>query len=170
VRWPLPPLVFLLLAACGEAEDTSGAATLRAPRVAGWAPPPAGSVAQGAAAEARALEPPENLTDRALLLRGRESYDIYCAACHGFAGYGDGMVVLRGYPAPPSFHAEPQRELEPGQIVTVISRGKGLMQPMAENVGAGDRWAIAGYVKALQLSQHFPAARLPPDLRAREEP
>jgi mono/diheme cytochrome c family protein len=101
-------------------------------------------------------EPPQPLMTRQVLFRGQERYDIFCAPCHGFAGDGDGMVVQRGFPAPPSFHVGPRVDLTAGQIVEVISQGSGLMLPMAERIPVTDRWAIAAYVKALQLSRQAP--------------
>ena len=126
-------------------------------------PPVAGTVARGQLREdavlytgrqggalATALPIP---LDQRTLRRGRERYDIFCSPCHGFAGYGDGMVAQRGFPAPPSFHAGPQRDLAAQRIVDVITDGTGRMLPMAERITISDRWAIAAYVKALQLSQ-----------------
>jgi mono/diheme cytochrome c family protein len=98
-------------------------------------------------------DPPEPLMTRQVLVRGQERYDIFCAPCHGLAGYGDGMVVQRGFPAPPSFHTEPQLDLTAQRVVDVITHGTGQMLPMAERIPITDRWAIAAYLKALQLSQ-----------------
>ena len=98
-------------------------------------------------------EPPQPPLSREVLARGQERYEIFCTPCHGFAGDGDGMVVQRGFPAPPSFHAGPQRALAAQRIVDVITDGTGRMLPMAERIPISDRWAIAAYVKALQLSQ-----------------
>lgn len=96
---------------------------------------------------------PEPLFTREVMARGRERYEIFCTACHGLAGYGDGMVVRRGFPAPPSFHTGQQRDISPERIVEVITEGTGKMMPMGERIPVFDRWAIAAYVKALQLSQ-----------------
>lgn len=93
---------------------------------------------------------------REVLERGRERYDIFCAPCHGFAGDGDGMVVARGLPAPPSFHAAPQLDLDLPRIVEAITGGTGAMLPMGERIPPSDRRAIAAYVKALQLSRQAP--------------
>lgn len=98
-------------------------------------------------------DPPQPLMTAEVLARGQERYDIFCAPCHGFAGYGDGMVVARGFPAPPSFH---DIDLSALRIVEVISEGTGRMLPMAERIPSSDRWAIAAYVKALELSQQAP--------------
>ena len=81
---------------------------------------------------------PEPLLTREVMTRGQERYDIFCSPCHGYAGGGDGIVVARGFPAPPSFHDESRPELTPERIPPV------------------DRWAIAAYVKALQFARQAP--------------
>jgi mono/diheme cytochrome c family protein len=91
---------------------------------------------------------------RRVLERGRERFNINCAVCHGEDGYGRGIVVRRGFPAPPSFHSEALRTLPAGQIYDVITRGYGAMYPAADRVAPADRWAIVLYIRALQLSQH----------------
>ncbi|HEY8902502.1 MAG TPA: cytochrome c [Chthoniobacterales bacterium] len=103
---------------------------------------------------------PEPVTP-ALLSRGRERFGIYCAVCHGLSGAGDGMVVQRGFPAPPSFHSDRLRGAPIGHFVDVMTRGYGIMFPYASRVPAADRWAIAAYIRALQLSQHAAEADLP---------
>src|SRR4030095_10801953 len=97
---------------------------------------------------------------RQLLERGRERYDIYCAVCHGAAGYGNGMVVQRGFTPPPSFHLDRLRNQPPGHVVTVISNGFGAMYSYADRLTPDDRWAIAASIKARQLSQHAPQTAL----------
>lgn len=96
---------------------------------------------------------PVDLTD-SLLERGRERYDIYCAVCHDFDGSGTGMAVIRGFPQPPSLHASHLQTVPLGYFVQVITNGFGSMYPYASRVPAADRWAIAAYIKALQLSQN----------------
>lgn len=97
----------------------------------------------------------------ALLERGREQYNAQCAACHGEDGYGDGIVVRRGFPAPPSLH-DPRLRLAPaGRLFDVITRGSGKMYPAGYRVAVGDRWAIVAYLRALQLSQHATLADVP---------
>jgi mono/diheme cytochrome c family protein len=99
--------------------------------------------------------------DPALLARGRERYDIYCAPCHDRTGAGQGMVVKRGYRAPPSFHIERLRDAPVGHLFDVITNGFGAMPDYAAQVEARDRWAIIAYVRALQLSQNVPVSQLP---------
>jgi hypothetical protein len=98
---------------------------------------------------------------RSLILRGQNRFDIFCAPCHGRLGDGNGIVVQRGFPAPPSFHTDSVRSQPPGFYVDVITRGFGRMYPYAARVHPDDRWAIAAYIRALQLSQHAPVASLP---------
>ncbi len=92
--------------------------------------------------------------NRELLDRGRQRFDIYCAVCHGATGEGDGMIVQRGFPQPPSLHEQRLRDAPPGHFFDVITNGYGVMYSYASRVSPEDRWAIAAYIRALQLSQH----------------
>jgi len=97
----------------------------------------------------------------ALLQRGRERYGIYCTPCHGLAGNGDGMIVTRGYRKPSSFHVDRLRGERPGYFYDVITNGFGAMPDYAAQIPVEDRWAIVGYVRALQLSQNATVADVP---------
>jgi mono/diheme cytochrome c family protein len=101
--------------------------------------------------------------DRRVLERGRERFNIYCSPCHGGVGDGRGMIVARGFPAPPSFHIDRLRTAPPGHFFDVITNGHGAMYPYAARVQPRDRWAIAAYLKALQLSQNASPADVPPE-------
>lgn len=98
-----------------------------------------------------------------LLNRGRERFNIYCAPCHGRSGDGQGMVVQRGFPAPPSYHSQKLRHASDGHFYQVITHGYGVMYPYADRVDPQDRWAIVAYIRALQLSQHAPRNALDMD-------
>jgi len=102
-----------------------------------------------------------------LLRRGRERYGIFCAPCHDRAGTGRGMIVERGFKAPPSFHIDQLREAPLGRLFEVITNGFGEMSPYASVIPVDDRWAIAAHLRVLQLSQHVPVAGLPEDDRRR---
>jgi len=104
---------------------------------------------------------------RALLERGRERFEIYCAVCHGRTGEGNGMIAQRGFPAPPSYHIDRLRDAPIGHFYNVITRGYGVMYSYAARVEPNDRWAIAAYIRALQLSRHATLAEIPADQRAR---
>jgi mono/diheme cytochrome c family protein len=92
--------------------------------------------------------------DRAMLERGRERFGIFCSPCHDRVGTGGGMVVLRGFPAPPSLHIERLRKAPPGHFFDVMTNGLGRMPSYKSQIPVRDRWAIVAYVRALQLSQH----------------
>jgi mono/diheme cytochrome c family protein len=103
--------------------------------------------------------------DEPLMRRGRERYDIYCSPCHGLTGEGDGMVVQRGYRRPPSFNVDRLRQAPPGHLYDVMTNGFGAMPDYRTEVPVRDRWAIAAYIRALQLSQNTIVAELPPETR-----
>jgi mono/diheme cytochrome c family protein len=105
--------------------------------------------------------------DEAVMRRGRERYDIFCSPCHGLTGAGDGMVVQRGYRPPPSFHIDRLRQAPPGHLYDVIANGFGAMPDYTAQIAVRDRWAIAAYIRALQLSQHARAAELSPETQGR---
>ena len=122
----------------------------------------------GTVAREHEPEPPQvPPTTRALLERGRERFDIYCSVCHGLAGYGDGQIVQRGFPAPPSYHIDRLRQAPNEHFYDVITHGYGAMFSYAQRVAPPDRWAIVAYIRALQASQNMPAAQLTPAERAR---
>ena len=100
-----------------------------------------------------------------VLQRGRERYDIFCSPCHNRTGYGDGMIVRRGFTRPASFHMQRLREVPPGFIFAVISNGFGAMPSYRQQITPEDRWAIIGYIRALQASQNARVDDLPPAAR-----
>ena len=103
---------------------------------------------------------------RETLERGRERFEIYCAACHGRSGEGNGMIVQRGFPSPPSYHTERLRNAPVGHFYDVMTRGYGLMYPQASRVSPVDRWAITAYIRALQLSHSARLADVSSEQRA----
>lgn len=131
-------------------------------------PPPAGTISRDQAAFDAALSIRPPMTP-ALLARGRERFGIYCSPCHGLAGDGRGVVPSRGFPRPPDFRTEPLRSASPQRIVDTITHGYGVMYAYGDRVAPADRWAIAAYIKALQLAAATPVGGLPADDRARVE-
>jgi mono/diheme cytochrome c family protein len=93
--------------------------------------------------------------------RGRERYNIYCAPCHSQVGDGKGMIVQRGFQAPPTLHQTRLRNAPLGYLFDVITNGFGAMPDYAAQITPRDRWAIVAYIKALQLSQSATAADVP---------
>jgi mono/diheme cytochrome c family protein len=98
---------------------------------------------------------------RADLDRGQERFDIYCAPCHSKLGDGNGMVVQRGYRQASSFHLERLRTVPVGYLFEVMTKGFGVMPDYAAQITPDDRWRIAAYVLALQLSQSATTADVP---------
>jgi len=89
-----------------------------------------------------------------LVERGQDRFNIYCIVCHGPVGNGDGMVVRRGFPKPPTYHDDRLRNAPVGHFFDVITNGWGKMNSYAYQVPPADRWAIVAYIRALQLSQN----------------
>ena len=102
---------------------------------------------------------PVKLTPQ-LLARGRERFNAMCAECHDRTGSGSGMVVQRGFPQPPSYHVPRLRDAPIGHFFDVITNGYGVMYSYATSVEPEDRWAIAAYIRALQLSHNIKASEL----------
>jgi len=99
--------------------------------------------------------------NKEVLERGQEKYNVYCTPCHGQAGYGEGMIVQRGYTQPPSLHIPRLRVVPDGHFFNVITDGFGRMPSYAAQVPVEDRWAIVAYIRALQLSQRMRVDELP---------
>jgi len=98
---------------------------------------------------------------KATLDRGHQRFDVYCSPCHDRSGGGRGMIVMRGYKQPSSFHEDRLRSMPPGYFFDVMTNGFGVMPSYAAQVPVADRWAIAAYIRALQLSQHATLAEVP---------
>jgi mono/diheme cytochrome c family protein len=143
-------LVPAFLAGCDsgteDARDVSSTRVVMRPHV----PVPPGTVPRGAGTHAAALAAPGPASTPDLVRRGRERFLAFCSPCHGTSGTGDGIVVSRGFPRPPSYHEERLRAAPPELIVSVITNGVGRMYSYAERIPPEDRWAIAHYIKALQ--------------------
>ncbi|TPJ70602.1 cytochrome c [Mesorhizobium sp. B2-7-1] len=104
-----------------------------------------------------------------LLQRGQQRFDIFCSPCHGRTGDGHGMIVQRGFPAPPSYHQDALRRASDRHFYDVITNGYGAMYSYAARVPPKDRWAIVAYIRALQYSRDAPVVKLPQALRTRLE-
>lgn len=89
-----------------------------------------------------------------LIDRGEQRYNIYCIVCHGPVGKGDGMIVRRGFPQPPTYHDDRLRNAPVGHFFDVMTNGWGKMNSYAYQIQPADRWAIVAYIRALQVSQN----------------
>ena len=114
------------------------------------------------------MKAPVPMTE-ATLRRGEERYNIYCTPCHDKTGAGNGMVVQRAagaFPKPTDLHGDYAHKLTDGQIYNAIANGVRNMPAYGAQVPVADRWAIVGYVRALQLSQSASIDDVPNDKRA----
>ena len=93
-----------------------------------------------------------------VLDRGHERFNINCTPCHGRVGDGGGFIPTRGFRRPPSYHIERLRNAPIGHFFDVMTNGYGVMPDYASQVTPRDRWCIATYIRALQLSQNATAA------------
>ena len=100
------------------------------------------------------------------MARGQERFNVFCAPCHGRTGTGNGMVVQRGFRAPPSYSEERLRNAPVGYFFDVMTNGFGAMQDYAAQTPVQDRWAITAYIRALQFSQNARLEDVPADRRA----
>jgi mono/diheme cytochrome c family protein len=103
---------------------------------------------------------------KAVVERGQERFNIYCAPCHDRLGNGNGKIVRRGYRHPPSYHIDRLRQVPNGYIYDVIASGFGAMPDYAAQIPPADRWAIVSYVRALQLAHNGKLDDVPADHRA----
>ena len=110
--------------------------------------------------------PPPPPVSMALLERGRERFDIYCSPCHGRVGDGNGMIVQRGFPHPPSYYSDTLRNAPNQLFYDVITHGYGVMYSYADRVEPADRWAIVAYIRALQASASASLSDVPADKRS----
>jgi Cytochrome C oxidase, cbb3-type, subunit III len=100
-----------------------------------------------------------------VLEQGHNRYMIYCVVCHDPLGTGHGKIVERDYTRPPSYHIPRLRSVPVGHLFAVASEGYGSMPSYAGQISPRDRWAIVAYIRALQLSQHFPADKLTAEMK-----
>ena len=124
--------------------------------------PGAGSAAQVAAAYPDDVETFPFPVTKEILRRGQERYQIFCSVCHGMTGYGDGMIVRRGFRRAASFHDDRLRQAPVGHFFDAVTNGWGAMPSYATQIPVQDRWAIIAYIRALQLSRQNEQTQLPP--------
>ncbi len=101
----------------------------------------------------------------AVMQRGQERFNVFCSPCHGRTGEGNGMIVQRGFRQPPSYHEDRLRNAPVGYFFDVMTHGFGAMQDYSAQVPVADRWAIAAYIRALQLSQRAGMEDVPANQR-----
>ena len=104
------------------------------------------------------------------MAEGQRQYEAFCAMCHGYGGYGDGVVALEGFnpdsaAVPASFHEQRLVDAEVGYYFDVITNGAGAMYAYDSRISVEDRWRVVAYIRALQLSQSVSLDALPESLQ-----
>lgn len=82
--------------------------------------------------------------------RGAERFRIYCVACHGPKGMGDGLVAQRGFPPPPSLLTGKSVQMKDGQLFHILTYGQGSMAPFAGQIAQERRWDLINFIRDLQ--------------------
>jgi hypothetical protein len=88
-----------------------------------------------------------------VLKRGQERFNIYCTPCHSRVGNGLGAIVDRGYKPAANLHDQVRRSQPVSHYFYVMTHGYGAMPDYSAQLTPVDRWAVAAYIRALQLSQ-----------------
>jgi mono/diheme cytochrome c family protein len=125
---------------------------------------------QGAAAYPDDVEVFPIQVTKETVIRGKERYEIFCTACHGLTGNGDGMIVRRGFRRAASFNDDRLRQAPVGHFFDAITNGWGAMPSYAPQIPPQDRWAIVAYIRALQLSQAAQQPSASPGAKAQNTP
>jgi mono/diheme cytochrome c family protein len=137
-----------------SAVSSANAAAIPAETPAGPQPSAtAGGALKGAAAYPDDVEVFPLPVTKEVVTRGKERYEIFCTACHGLTGNGDGMIVRRGFRRAASFNDDRLRQAPVGHFFDAITNGWGAMPSYAPQIPPFDRWAIVAYIRALQMSQ-----------------
>jgi mono/diheme cytochrome c family protein len=138
----------------GKPATTGATQTPAGPQPSGASAAPA---LQGAAAYPDDVEVFPIAVTPQVVERGKQRYEIFCSACHGYTGNGDGMIVRRGFRRAASFNDDRLRQAPVGHFFDAVTNGWGVMPSYAPQIPPEDRWAIIAYIRALQLSQQGPA-------------
>jgi len=88
-----------------------------------------------------------------VLKRGQERFNIYCTPCHSRVGNGLGEIVQRGYKPAANLHDQVRTAQPISHYFYVMTHGYGAMPDYSAQLTPEDRWAVAAYIRALQLSQ-----------------
>jgi mono/diheme cytochrome c family protein len=96
-----------------------------------------------------------------VLERGQERFNIYCTPCHSRVGNGLGEIVQRGFKPAGNLHDQVRMSQPLSHYFYVMTHGYGAMPDYSAQLPPADRWAVAAYIRALQLSQAATAKDVP---------
>jgi mono/diheme cytochrome c family protein len=102
-----------------------------------------------------------------VLKRGQERFNIYCTPCHSRVGNGLGEIVDRGYKPAGNLNDQVRRAQPVSHYFYVMTHGYGAMPDYSAQLTPADRWAVAAYIRALQLSQSAAVSDVPAGVEIR---
>ena len=123
--------------------------------------PPVDAIDASPAAPAAAAKPDPAARLQDSVQRGGQVYNVYCIACHGASGAGDGPVAKRGFPPPPPLPTGKSVQMQDGQLFHILTYGQGSMSSMAAQLSRDRRWDVINYVRSLQQSAAVPVSPAP---------
>lgn len=123
--------------------------------------PPAGEIDVAPAVPAAAVKPDPAARLQGSVQRGSQVYNVYCIACHGASGAGDGPVAKRGFPPPPPLPTGKSVQMRDGQLFHILTYGQGSMSSMASQLSRDRCWDVINYVRSLQQSAAVPVLSAP---------
>ncbi|CAN5541276.1 hypothetical protein BH23BAC1_BH23BAC1_37690 [soil metagenome] len=88
-----------------------------------------------------------------VLMQGEELYNMYCSACHGESGHGDGSPGGVFGPKPANFHDKEVKKQSDGVLYWKISTGRGIMPPFEDIFSEEQRWQLVAYLRKLSEAE-----------------
>ena len=93
--------------------------------------------------------------DKSSILRGRNSYIIECARCHGETGKGNGPAVIRlGNVIPPDLTKVQVQSQSDGELYWKITEGRRPMPYKKKTLTDDQRWDVINYLRSLIVSSN----------------
>ena len=88
-----------------------------------------------------------------IIAKGEELYNLYCFACHGETGFGDGAAGGAMGVKPANFHDSKFSKQKDGTMFWKLTNGKGNMPPFKEILKEEQRWQLIAYLKEFGKQQ-----------------
>lgn len=97
---------------------------------------------------------------------GAQTFNIYCAVCHGPHGNSNGTIVVNAqlkhpFPPPPSYYSDQVMSMTPGQMFFRAHYGNGLMGSYATQMNQEQMWKVVLYIQSMKDSYRDSVARAP---------
>ena len=101
------------------------------------------------------IQSPIDMTQPAVIDRGKAVYLIYCAQCHGHNHDGKGTVGQSFAPLPTDLRSAKVQDSPAGVLFQNVSYGVpgGRQPPLHATITVDDRWRVISYVKSLGVRE-----------------